>query len=234
MVNTDRQRIEHIIREVKKMVNDSEDVRAVALNEVKQAEHGDPFAILIGAILSQRTMDAITTKATKRLFERYHTPEELAAADVEVVSSLIKPVTYYRNKAASIIEVARQIVNRFGGSVPPDLESLLSLPSVGRKTANCVLVYGFEIPAIPVDTHVHRISNRLGLVETRTPEQTEIELAKTLPKKYWIEINDLFVRFGQTICRPIGPRCGVCRLRDDCKYFREVVSKTRPELAVGR
>jgi endonuclease III len=224
MADDDPQRIDHIMTEVKKMV-DVEGVRAVALNQIREAEDGDPFAILIGTILSQRTRDEITTKATVRLFNRYRNPTELAGADERAVLDLIKPVTYYATKAKSIIEVGRQIVDRFGGSVPTDMDDLLTLPLVGRKTASCVLVYGFGIPAIPVDTHVHRISNRLDIVNTRTPEQTETELARVLPKRYWLEINDLFVRFGQTTCRPIGPRCQVCRLRDDCKYYREVESR---------
>lgn len=225
MSNADTTRIVHIINEVKRMVSDVEDVRVVALNEVKHIEHGDPFAILIATILSQRTRDEVTVKATERLFERYRNPKDLASADPSEVAALIKPVTYYDAKAPKIIEVARQIVSRFGGHVPRNVDELLSLPLVGRKTANCVLVYGFGIPAIPVDTHVHRIANRLDIVETRTPEQTEAELAMVLPRQYWIEINDLFVRFGQTTCRPIGPRCNVCRLRDECRYYREVVSK---------
>jgi endonuclease III len=225
MVDKDPQWIAHIIAEVKKMV-DVEGVRAVALNQIREAENGDPFAILIGTILSQRTRDEVTTKATLRLFDRYTSPAELASADEKAVSDLIKPVNYYGAKAKSLIEVARQIVGRFGGSVPSRMDDLLTLPLVGRKTANCVLVYGFGIPAIPVDTHVHRISNRLDIVSTRTPEQTEIELAKVLPKRFWMEINDLFVRFGQTTCRPIGPRCNVCRLRDECKYYRDVVARS--------
>lgn len=221
------------------MVNDTEDVKATALNRLKAAKGEDPFVILIGTILSQRTRDDVTTKATLKLFERYRDAKELSEADVEEVRSLIKPVTYYENKAPAIVEVAKQILKRFGGRVPSGLDDLLSLPMVGRKTANCVLVYGFGIPAIPVDTHVHRISNRLDLVETKTPEQTELELSRLLPKKFWIEINDLFVRFGQTTCRPVGPRCNVCRLRDDCRYYREVVSRSdspvsREPVFVGR
>ena len=120
--------------------------------------------------------------------------------------------------------MATQVVEEFGGRVPDDLESLLTLHAVGRKTANCVLVYGFNKPAIPVDTHVHRIANRLGLVQTKTPEQTEEELTKTVPKRYWLELNELFVRFGQTTCKPIGPRCDICTLTANCRYYREVVA----------
>jgi endonuclease III len=234
LVNTDTRRVARIIREVKGMLDDSEEPRATALNQLKEAEHGDPFAILIGTILSQRTRDEVTTKATVRLLQRYRSPRDLAMADAHKVAELIKPVTYYDTKAPKIIEVARQIEARFHGSVPTNFEDLLTLPLVGRKTANCVLVYGFGIPAIPVDTHVHRISNRLGMVNTRTPEQTEVELARTLPRRYWLEINDLFVRFGQTVCLPLGPRCNICRLRTDCRYYREVVSKKGAPRALSR
>jgi endonuclease III len=137
-------------------------------------------------------------------------------------------------KAKSIIKVAKMLVKDFGGEVPSEMEALMSLPSVGRKTANCVLVYGFDVPAIPVDTHVHRISNRLGLVETKTPEETEAELVREVPRRYWLRLNDLFVRFGQTTCKPIGPRCGVCTLRAGCRYYREVVRPKQLRLARAR
>jgi endonuclease-3 len=137
-------------------------------------------------------------------------------------------------KTKGIIKVSKVLVEQFEGKVPSDMDALLSLPSVGRKTANCVLVYGFEKPAIPVDTHVHRISNRLGLVETKTPEQTEAELVKSVPKRYWLRLNDLFVRFGQTTCKPIGPKCGECSLRAQCRYYREVVRPKELMLARAR
>ncbi len=173
----------------------------------------------------------MTTMATDRLFERFPGPEELAGANVREVRKLIRSVGFYNVKSRSVIKVAKQLVDRFGGEVPSDVETLMTLPSVGRKTANCVLVYGFNKPAIPVDTHVHRISNRLGLVKTKTPEETEAELVKKGPKRYWLALNDLFVRFGQTTCKPIGPRCGECTLKARCVYYREVVSKSPRMLA---
>jgi endonuclease III len=206
------------------MVSSSTDKRATALAELKDAEQGDPFKVLIGTVLSHRTRDEYTSKASERLFEVYDTPEKLANADLRKVKSLIKSVGFYNVKSRNVIRVAKQIVEDFGGDVPDDMESLLTLHAVGRKTANCVLVYGFNKPAIPVDTHVHRIANRLGLVETKTPERTEEELTKLIPKKYWLEVNELFVRFGQTTCKPIGPRCGICTLKPDCKYYKEVVA----------
>ena len=123
-------------------------------------------------------------------------------------------------KSKRIIEVAKIIDSKYKGKVPDSLEKLIELPGVGRKTANCVLVYAFDKPAIPVDIHVHRISNRLGLVDTKTPEETEQELMKKIPKKYWIEINDTFVMYGQNICKPISPMCNVCKIKRDCKYYK--------------
>jgi endonuclease III len=222
-----RKDIGPILRAIERMVSESKDTRATALAELKEAEEGDPFRILIGTILSQRTRDERTSMATERLFSRFKGPADLANARPAEVRELIKPVGFYNMKTKGIINVSRKLVEEFGGQVPSDMDALLSLPSVGRKTANCVLVYGFDKPAIPVDTHVHRISNRLGLVETKKPEETEAELVKTVPKRYWLELNDLFVRFGQTVCKPIGPRCGDCTLRGMCRYYREVVT---PEL----
>jgi endonuclease-3 len=207
------------------MLKTSRDGRLTALAALRASENGDPFKILIGTILSQRTRDESTTKASERLFAVYGTPQKLAAADPGSVRELIRNVLYYDVKSKNIIKVAKQIVTEYGGEVPRDMDSLLKLPSVGRKTANCVLVYGFNIPAIPVDTHVHRISNRLGLVQTKTPEETEVELERIVPRRYWLELNELFVRFGQTTCLPRGPRCEICTLKSSCRYYKEVVQK---------
>ncbi len=223
MVDRKRTDIGPVLSKIAKMVRESKDPRATALAELKEEEDGDPFRILIGTILSQRTRDEKTTLASERLFRRFKTSGELARASEAEVKELIRPVGFYNMKAKAIIKVAKQLVKEFGGEVPSDMEALMSLPSVGRKTANCVLVYGFDEPAIPVDTHVHRISNRLGFVDTRTPEETERELVKAVPRHYWLRLNDLFVRFGQTTCKPIGPKCGECTLRAQCKYYREVV-----------
>jgi endonuclease III len=221
----DRRRpdIDSILRRIRRMVQESDDKRATALAELKDVESGDPFKILIGTILSHRTRDESTSKATDRLFTRYKTPKELARADPDAVRELIRSVGFYNIKTKSIIRVARQIVDEYGGKVPRTMDELLKLHSVGRKTANCVLVYGFDEPAIPVDTHVHRIANRLAIVETKRPEETEEELTKKVPKRYWLELNELFVRFGQTTCKPVGPKCESCSLRNDCRYYREVV-----------
>jgi endonuclease-3 len=206
------------------MVYGSKGRRATALAQLQGVERGDPFRILISTILSQRTRDENTTRASENLFSRYRTPEELARADIDAVRKLIRPAGFYNVKARNIIRVSRQLLREFGGRVPDDEEDLLRLHSVGRKTANCVLVYGFNKPAIPVDTHVHRISNRLGLADTSRPEETEAQLVKTVPRKYWLDLNDLFVRFGQTTCKPIGPLCGSCALKSECRYYRTVVA----------
>jgi endonuclease-3 len=212
---------------MREMVYGSDDKRATALAELQQVEGGDPFRILIGTILSHRTRDENTSKATENLFSRYRTPTQLAEADPEVVRRLIKPAGFYNMKTKNIMVASRQLVEDFGGKVPDNEEDLLKLRSVGRKTANCVLVYAFNKPAIPVDTHVHRISNRLGLVRTKKPEETEKALVASVPRKYWLELNDLFVRFGQTTCRPVGPRCQDCTLTRSCVYYRKVVSPKR-------
>lgn len=176
----------------------------------------DPFRTLIATVLSQRTRDEVTGKAAEKLFSKYNTPDALSHADVTDIEGLIREVGFYRMKAPRIKEISRIISNDFRGKVPDDMDALLSLSGVGRKTANCVLVYGFGRDAIAVDTHVHRISNRLGLVSTRTPEDTEIKLREVLPKRHWRYINELLVRFGQDICRPIGPKCGACPVIELC------------------
>jgi len=212
---------------MRRMVHGSTDKRATALAQLQDTEGGDPFRILIGTILSHRTRDENTTRATENLFSRYKTPAELASADPRTVRRLIRPSGFYNMKTKNIITASRQLMEEFGGEVPDNEEDLLKLRAVGRKTANCVLVYAFDRPAIPVDTHVHRISNRLGLVKTKKPEETEAALVRKVPRRYWVELNDLFVRFGQTTCKPIGPRCGTCTLSEACVYYRDVVAPRR-------
>jgi len=180
----------------------------------------DPFRTLIITVLSQRTRDEVTESAAEKLFSKYSTDNALAHADVKEIEKLIREVGFYRIKAPRIKEIARIIHNDFKGRVPENMETLLSLPGVGRKTANCVLAFGFGRDAIPVDTHVHRISNRLGLVSTKSPEETELELYEAVPKKYWRYVNELFVRFGQDICRPVAPKCGACLIADLCPSRR--------------
>ena len=194
--------------------------RMTALKELHEAETGGPFSILIGTILSARTKDESTTKVIKVLFSKYKNPKELSNAKIKDVEKIIKSIGFYHVKSKRIIEVAKIIEKKYNGKVPEDLDTLVQLPGVGRKTANCVLVYAFEKPAIPVDIHVHRISNRLGLVSTKNPEETEQELMKKIPKKFWIDINDTFVMYGQNICKPISPMCNICKIKKNCNYYK--------------
>ena len=194
--------------------------RMTALRELHEAETGGPLSILIGTILSARTRDENTSAVVKKLFAKYKTARSLARAKVSDVEKIIKSTGFYRVKSRRIIKVASIIDSQYSGRVPDTLDELLKLPGVGRKTANCVLVYAFEKSAIPVDTHVHRISNRLGLVKTKTPEETEFELMKKIPKKYWLRINDVFVMYGQNICKPVSPMCNVCQIKKECSYYK--------------
>ena len=198
--------------------------RMTALRELHEAETGGPFSILIGTILSARTRDENTTKVVKKLFKVYPTAKDLAKAKVKDVEKIIRSIGFYHVKSRRIIDVANVITTKYKGKVPENLDSLVELPGVGRKTANCVLVYAFEKPAIPVDIHVHRISNRLGLVKTKNPEETEQALMEKIPKKFWIDINDTFVMYGQNICKPISPMCNVCKIKNNCDYFKQNVS----------
>lgn len=182
----------------------------------------NPYEVLISTILSQRTKDVNTHKASKALFEKYPKPEDLAEAPIEDVKKLIKPAGFYNVKSERIKKAARIIHEEYDDEVPEDIGKLLDLEGVGRKTANCVLVYGFGEPAVPVDTHVHRISNRLGIADTDDPEETEKVLEKKIPKKYWIEINRLMVEFGKNICQPRIPKCEKCPLTEFCDYYHEV------------
>jgi len=190
--------------------------------DLRVFEDGDPYRVLIRTILSQRTRDDNTDRASAQLFSKYHTINEIAEAEPALLEPLIRPAGFYHVKAQRIVEVSRKLLDKFKGQVPDDMKNLLELPGVGRKTANCVLVYGFQKPAIPVDVHVHRISNRLGLVNTKNPEETEAELEKIVPREYWIELNDLMVQFGQTICRPQSPRHEECPLQELCNYYQEL------------
>ena len=178
----------------------------------------DPYKVLVRTILSQRTRDENTDQATNNLFSKYKDIYEIVEAPTEDVQELIKPAGFYRVKAGRIQEVSQILIDQYGGEVPDTLEELVKLPGVGRKTANCVLVFAFELPAIPVDTHVHRISNRMGLVNTKNPDETEFELSKIAPRELWIKLNDLMVQFGQNICKPTSPQCEMCPVNYLCDY----------------
>lgn len=176
----------------------------------------DPFLVLIGTILSLRTRDETTAGAIERLWTLADNPTDMAALDPGTIAKAIYPVGFYNNKSHTIIEVCDQLLSRWEGRVPDDLDLLLTLPGVGRKTANLVVAIGYGKDAICVDTHVHRISNRFGYVDTKTPDQTETALREKLPRQYWIRYNDLLVAFGQQLCGPLSPRCSTCPVGDLC------------------
>jgi endonuclease III len=196
-------------------------VRPTALKNLQIQEGGDPFKILIGTMLSARTRDEITTKVIKSLFSEFKNADELSKANLKELKKVIQKIGFYNVKAARIKEVSQMLVEKYNGRVPPNIGDLLAFPGVGRKTANCVLVYGFKKPAIPVDIHVHRISNRIGIVDTKKPEETEIVLQKSIERKYWTRVNETFVTFGQNICLPKKPKCNVCHLTKFCKYYEK-------------
>ena len=177
----------------------------------------DPYLVLICCILSLRTNDKTTYPCSMRMLELGKTPQEIMKLDVETLSNAIYPVGFYKNKAQQIIDLSKEIVEKYDGNVPDEIEELVKFKGVGRKTANLVLTKGFNKPAICVDVHVHRISNRLGYVQTKTPDETEFVLREKLPKKYWIDFNTLLVTHGQNICKPQKPKCEVCSIKDYCK-----------------
>ncbi|MEN6627092.1 MAG: endonuclease III [Candidatus Sumerlaeia bacterium] len=185
----------------------------------------DPFRILISTILSLRTKDQTTADASARLFAAADTPEAMLKLTETQIADLIYPVGFYKTKARSILAVCATLMEEHGGGVPADMDELLKLSGVGRKTANLVLTLGFGKPGICVDTHVHRITNRWGYVATKTPEETEMALRKKLPPRYWIPINDWLVAFGQNLCLPVSPWCSRCPLHADCA--RKGVTRSR-------
>ncbi len=178
--------------------------------------NGSPFKVLISCIISLRTKDEVTALASERIFTRAQTPEEMAGLSADEISQLIYPAGFYRTKAAQISLLSQRLVEECHGIVPDNIDELLRFKGVGRKTANLVVTLGFGKPGICVDTHVHRICNRLGYVSTKNPDETERVLRLQLPPEYWIEINDLMVAFGQNHCHPVSPRCSSCRLSGIC------------------
>jgi len=182
--------------------------------------HNTPFYILISTVLSARNRDEMTVKAVTKLFAKYKTPKQIAEAPLRKLEPLIKQSGFYKTKAKRIKELSRILLDKHKGKVPDDFEKLIELPGVGRKTAGCVMVYAFNKPAIPVDTHVHRISNRLGWVKTKTREQTEQELMKIVPKEHWLDVNEVLVIHGKTVCKPIRPRCEKCNITKYCDYYK--------------
>jgi endonuclease-3 len=176
----------------------------------------DPFKVLISTLISLRTKDNVTREASLRLFEMAESPTEMVKLKTEEIERAIYPAGFYRTKAKNIMKVCDILLKNNGGAVPDEIDDLLELPGVGRKTANLVVTLGYGKPGICVDTHVHRISNRLGYVETKTPDKTEFALRKKLPGQYWIEYNDLLVTYGQNLCTPVSPFCSRCPLISYC------------------
>ena len=182
----------------------------------KVAREGDPYKVLISTMLSLRTKDATTEQACSKLFAIASSPEEIARTPLDVIERAIFPVGFYKTKARSIREASRIILEKYGGTVPSGMDQLLGLPGVGRKTANLVIILGFDDMGICVDTHVHRISNRWGYVSTKTPEATEMKLREILPERYWKDINNFLVPYGQHVCLPVSPFCSQCKLFSLC------------------
>jgi endonuclease-3 len=189
------------------------------------AEASDsPFKVLISCILSLRTQDSTTAHASRRLFALADSPETMVRLTAKKIEGAIFPVGFYHTKANTILEICRTLIEKYSGKVPDEIDELIKLKGVGRKTANLVVTLGYNKPGICVDTHVHRISNRWGYVKTATPEKTEAALREKLPKQYWIQYNDLLVSFGQQLCRPISPLCSQCPV---AKYCNQVGVTTR-------
>jgi len=186
------------------------------ISMLKSMKKRPNFNILTGTILSARAKDEVTLPITKQLMKRYPSPKSLANARQKDVEKIIKKIGFYRNKAKHVIATAKIIHKKYKGKVPDTMSELLELPGVGRKVAGCVMVYAHDLPAIPVDTHVHRISNRLGWVKTKTPEKTEKALEELVPRRYWKQINEVLVVHGQKTCAPISPFCSRCPVRKYC------------------
>ncbi|MBI5884617.1 endonuclease III [archaeon] len=184
-----------------------------------------PFQILISTVLSQRTKDRQTALASEMLFKKFPTTQAMANAGLKKIRQSIKQSGFYKVKSRRLKAIARLLVEKFNGKVPSTESELLSLPGVGFKTAACTLVYAFGIPSICVDTHVHRVSNRLGWVKTKSPEKTRHALMQLIPKNYWLKLNGLLVKHGQSVCLPRNPKCLECRINAYCNYFKEKFSK---------
>lgn len=206
------------LKNVDEIVKGIKDANLPQRDFVKMMEtFHDPFKVLICCILSLRTNDLTTYPCSLRMLELGTTPKDFLNVDVDTLAKAIYPVGFYKNKAQQILDISKELVEKYDSKVPDSIDELIKFKGVGRKTANLVLAKGFGIPAICVDVHVHRISNRLGWVKTKTPDETEMELRKHLPKKYWLEINTILVTFGQNLCKPQKPMCNVCPIKEYCE-----------------
>ena len=206
------------LKNVDEIVQGIKDAKLPQRDFVKMMEtFHDPFKVLICCILSLRTNDLTTYPCSLRMLELGTTPKDFLNVNVDTLAKAIYPVGFYKNKAQQILDISKELVEKYDSKVPGSIEELIKFKGVGRKTANLVLAKGFGIPAICVDVHVHRISNRLGWVKTKTPDETEMELRKHLPKKYWLDINTILVTFGQNLCKPQKPMCNVCPIKEYCE-----------------
>ncbi len=203
--------IDRVLTKVKKVVRNFRTPSVTVISK-----KNDPFAVLVSCIISLRTRDEVTESASIRLFKLAKSPDQLIKLSNKKIEKAIYPAAFFRNKAQSLKELCKVLVDNYGGQVPDKLEELLKLKGVGRKTANLTMILGYNKPGICVDIHVHRISNRWGYVETKTPDETESKLREKLPRKHWKVYNDLLVSFGQNICKPVSPFCGSCDIADLC------------------
>ena len=219
--------IENIDIIIKSLLKNLEKNRNPILSREKWKEiNRTPFTTLISCILSLRTKDEVTEKASIKLLNKYDTPQKILKISEEQIQKLIYPVGFYKTKSKRIKEISKTLIDNYNGSVPNNLNELLKLKGVGRKTANIVMVYGLnQEEYLPIDTHCHRIPNRIGWIKTKNPDETEKELRKIMPKKYWNDFNHLFVTFGQTICVPISPFCGKCLIQKYCKQISVIKSR---------
>jgi endonuclease III len=209
-----RGRVSAVMRRLAKAIDGLEEP---AVEKIAEEQQADPFQILIATMLSAQTRDPVTAAASRRLFAVARTPRTMARLTTARIEKLIHPVSFYRNKAVHVVDTCRALTRRFGGVVPRTMEELVTLPGVGRKTANLVLILAHRsADNICVDTHVHRISNRLGWVSTRTPEETEHALYRVVPRRWWPIVNLYLVTWGQNVCRPVYPRCFSCSIADLC------------------
>lgn len=191
-------------------------IGSASVTEIAENHRNDPYRVLVSCIISLRTKDEVTAEASARLFALADNPKRMVKMAEETIARAIYPAGFYRTKAKTIREISAEILSRFAGKVPHEIDDLLTLKGVGRKTANLVVTLGFGKPGICVDTHVHRIVNRWGLLSAPDPGATEASLRKVLPRRYWIPINDLLVTYGRTVCKPISPHCTQCEIRKFC------------------
>lgn len=211
--------IDTIIKILKKTVDRFQNPVATEIGEKTRS----PYMVLVSCLLSLRTMDKITGTISKKLFEIVKTPEEMNRLSLKNLQKIIRPVNFYITKSKRIKEISKILIKKYNGKLPASFDELMKFKGIGRKTANIVMTYGFfKKDYIAVDVHVHRIPNRLGWIKTKTPEQTEEALKNMLPKKYWQDFNDIFVTFGQNICKPINPHCLECPISKYCRYYKEV------------